>query len=79
MFKKKFFSRLYKFIIYKIFKLIYGEIYSIIKPDDNAEINEKKITIERNNYKIFFCSNSTLYTDRVHDTAIILLKVHLFK
>ena len=54
MFKKKFFSRLYKFIIYKIFKLIYGEIYSIIKPDDNAEINEKKITIERNNYKIFF-------------------------
>jgi capsular polysaccharide biosynthesis protein len=71
MLKKKFFSNLYKFIIYKIFKLIYGEIYSIIKPDDNAEINEKNITIERNNYKIFFCSNSTLYTDRVHDTAII--------
>ena len=71
MLKKKYFSNLYKSIIYKIFKLFYGEIYSIIKPDDSTEIKEKNITIERNNYKIFFCSNSTLYTDRVHDAAII--------
>jgi capsular polysaccharide biosynthesis protein len=71
MLKKRYLSKLYKSIIYKIFKLFYGEIYSITKSNDSSDIKEKKIEIKKSKYKIFFCNNSTLYTDRVHDTAVI--------
>ena len=71
MFKKRYLSNLYKSIIYKIFKIYYGEINSVIKPNESSEIKEKIIEIKKSKYKIFFSNNSTLYTDRVHDVAVI--------
>ena len=71
MFYKKFFSNLYKSMIYKFFKLVYGEIDSVTTDLNHLEIIEKKIKIEKSEYKVFFCKESILYTDRVHDTAII--------
>ena len=68
---KKFFSNIYKFFIYEIFKLIYGEIKSVYKNRDTDDVNDEKIVLSENFYKIFFCKNSSLYTDTVHDLAII--------
>ena len=42
MLKKRYLSKLYKSIIYKIFKLFYGEIYSITKSNDSSDIKEKR-------------------------------------
>jgi hypothetical protein len=67
---KKKLSNLYKSIIYRIFKLIYRKINSSV--DANGEdIKLEKIKISKSEYKIYSCHKSKLYTDRVHDTAII--------
>ena len=72
MFKfKKFFSNSYKSIIYKIFKLIYGEITSVYENKKSNVVNFEKITLSKNEYKLFFCNESRLYTDTIHDLAII--------
>ncbi len=71
MFKKKYFTNLYKLAIYKIFKILYGEIKSVTIPEKESEIEKKKVNIEKSEYQVFFCKNSILYTDRIHDTAII--------
>ncbi len=67
---KKGIINLYKSIIYKLFKLIYGEINSVLKIGEEGT-HQKKIIINNNKYNIYFCNSSRLYTDRVHDTAII--------
>ena len=68
---KKFFSNFYKFIIYKIFKLIYGEIKSVYEKKESNNVNFEKISLSNNEYKLFFCNDSRLYTDTIHDLAII--------
>ena len=54
-----------------MFKILYGNINSSIKPNKENNIEVKNIKIEDINYKIYICNNSSLYTDRIHDTAII--------
>ena len=72
MFKlKKFFSNSYKSIIYTIFKLIYGEIRSVYENKESNVVDFEKITLSKNEYKLFFCKESRLYTDTIHDLAII--------
>ena len=71
MLYRKFFSNTYKNLIYRIFKFFYGKINSIIEPKDDTEIEEKKIKINSSEYKVFFCKNSSLYADRIHDAAVI--------
>ena len=68
---KKFFSNKYKLFIYRIFKLFYGKIKSVYKSGDTDDIYEEKIFLSENCYKIYFCNNSSLYTDTIHDLAII--------
>ena len=68
---KKIFSNFYKSIIYKIFKLIYGEIKSVYEKKDLNKVNFEKISLSNNEYKLFFCSESRLYTDTIHDLAVI--------
>jgi capsular polysaccharide biosynthesis protein len=68
---KKSFSNFYKFFIYKIFKLIYGKIESIYVANAREDVIEEKIILSENSYKLYHCKNSILYTDRIHDLAII--------
>ena len=71
MFKKKYFTNFYKLMVYKIFKILYGEINSVSNANKEPGIDTKEVSIEKSEYQVFFCKNSILYTDRIHDTAII--------
>ena len=53
--------------------MIHGKIEGKILADEDQRIKIKRVIKERTlNYKVFFVENGRLYTDRVHDTAIIL-------
>ena len=62
----------YRKIIQNIFKLIYGKVEVVLNPDNNKDISIIKIHIEKDRYKIFSCKKSRLYTDTIHDTAILI-------
>lgn len=71
---KKFFQSMFKIFFYTIFKLKHGKIVfdekiqSKLYKKENVFFDNKNLKLE---YSIFFSSNSRLYTDRIHDTAII--------
>ena len=69
MIKKKI-QNTYKNLLYLIFHFFYGKIEGILKLNDNKDI--KEVSFNNNHkYKIYVGKNSRLYTDTVHDTAII--------
>lgn len=70
IFKKQLVS-ISKKIIQNIFKFFYGNINSVLQPNNEKDLKIKQTIIEGTNYKVFFCKNSRLYTDTIHDTAII--------
>ena len=61
----------FKSIAHKLFKIIYGEISHIIFPKSNTDIAVENVELSKCEYQIYFCKKSRLYTDRIHDTAII--------
>jgi len=66
-------KKLYKIIIYNIFFLKYGPIKGIIDTKLNNRVEVNNVIIEKDcSYKIYSITNGRLYTDRIHDTAIIL-------
>lgn len=71
---KKFFQSIFKIFFYTLFKLKHGKIVfdekiqSKLFKEENVSFENKNITLV---YSIFFSSYSRLYTDRIHDTAII--------
>ena len=71
---KKFLQSIFKIFFYTIFKLKHGKIVfnekiqSKLYKEENVSFEDKSFTLK---YSIFFSSNSRLYTDRIHDTAII--------
>ena len=71
---KKFLQSIFKIFFYTIFKLKHGKIIfdennqPKLYEEKNVYFDNKKFTLK---YSIFFSSNSRLYTDRIHDTAII--------
>ena len=70
---KKFLQKTFKKISYSFFLKIYGNIKGSVKPDTKERIKVKNFDIEKNlNYKIYEIANGRLYTDRIHDTAIII-------
>ncbi len=70
---KKILQSSFKFFFYKLFILLYGKISNKISSEKDSRIKIDTIK-EKNNlsYKIYKIVNGRLYTDRVHDTAIIL-------
>jgi len=68
---KKSITGIYKKIIYFIFKLIYGKIQKSIDANQVPDLQIKKVLLDKNNYLIYFCDKTKLYTDRIHDTAVI--------
>ena len=71
---KKFLQSIFKIFFYTIFKLKHGKIVfnekiqSKLYKEENVSFEDKSFTLK---YSIFFSSNARLYTDRIHDTAII--------
>ena len=70
MIKKKI-TNYYKVFIQYLFKILYGKIDGVLDPKNHKEIYQEEIIIEHLKYKLFNCKNAVLYTDTIHDTAII--------
>ena len=63
----------YRNLIYKLFFILYGKIIGKVSPDNEEDIEIKKISLEKNySYKSYIIYNGRLYTDTIHDTAVIL-------
>ena len=72
---KKNLQKIFKKISYSIFLLLYGSIKHSINHKENSKIKIKTININsEKNYKVYNIENGRLYTDRIHDTAVILDK-----
>ena len=69
---KNFLQKIFKKITYYIFLRIYGEIKSSVKINSDERIKVDVTKIENLEYKTYKITNGRLYTDRIHDTAIIL-------
>lgn len=68
---KKKLQNIFKGLTYKIFKIIYGEIKDKITFNETKDVSFKKIEIDKNFYEIYYCKDSSLYTDTIHNTAIL--------
>lgn len=64
-------SEYYKKKIQNFFKYLYGEISEKILHTDNKDIIFLRTSIEKSDYDIYICKACSLYTDTIHDTAII--------
>ena len=70
---KKNLEIIFKIFFYKVFSLLHGNIKGKINCENNPRIKIEIVEKENNiKYKIFRIRNGRLYTDRIHDTAIIV-------
>ena len=70
---KKIIQNTFKFIFYKIFVLFHGKIKGKMNSDNDSRIKVETVKKDNNlQYKIFKIINGRLYTDRIHDAAIIV-------
>jgi len=59
--------------VYTIFIKFYGKINHSIKASNHDKIKTDIISKEEGiNYKVYKIEKSRLYTDRIHDTAVII-------
>ena len=66
-------KKLFKKVSYGLFFKIYGAIEGSIDHNKDDRIKVKIINKDKElNYKVYRISNGRLYTDRIHDTAVIL-------
>jgi len=71
LFIKKTLQNIFKLVSYGIFEIIYGKIKGKVNfNNDNVEIKSANFTKDIS-YKIFIANKSRLYTDTIHDTAVI--------
>ena len=68
MFKKKYFTNFYKLMVYKIFKILYGEINSVSNTNKEPGIDKKEVSIEKVNTKFFFFVKTQFYTQTEYTT-----------
>ena len=70
---KKILQKIFKKVSYYFFLKIYGKIEDSIKFDEDKRIKTNLIKFENNkNYNIYEIENARVYTDRIHNTAVIL-------
>ena len=60
---------IYKFIISKLFQIIYGKIIFLNQNDNDVKI--KEVNKEENNYKFIEINNGRIFTDYVEHVAVI--------
>ena len=70
---KKFLQKIFKIVSYEIFLKIYGKIENSIDCSKDKRIKVKIVNIDKDlSYRIFNITNGRLYTDRIHDTAVLI-------
>ena len=70
---KKFLQKIFKIISYGIFFKIYGKIEKSIDCDGDNRIKVNIINIEKDlRYRVYNIFYGRLYTDRIHDIAVML-------
>ena len=70
---KKFLQKLFKIISYSIFSKIYGKIEKSININSDERIKVKVVNEGKDlSYKIYNILGGRLYTDRIHDTAVLI-------
>ena len=70
---KKFLQKLFKIISYGIFFKIYGKIEKTVDVNSDERIKVKIVNAEKDlSYRVYNILGGRLYTDRIHDTAILL-------
>ena len=70
---KKKIQNTFKIIFYKAYLLLYGKINGKINFKNDSRVKTKIVEKENNlKYRVFNIENGRLYTDRVHDAAVIL-------
>ena len=60
---------IYKFIISKLFQIIYGKIIFLNQNDNDVKI--KEVNKEENNYKFIEINNGRIFTDYIENVAVI--------
>jgi len=69
----KFLQKMFKTLFYFLFTKIYGKIEKSIEAIEDNRIKIKIVSIKENlKYKIYKITDGRLYTDRIHDTAVML-------
>ena len=70
---KKILQKIFKKISYFLFFKIYGKIEHSIKTDNDRRIQVESVNIDKDfTYKVYKITSGRLYTDRIHDTAVML-------
>jgi capsular polysaccharide biosynthesis protein len=69
-FKKKL-QNIFKKVLYSVFKIFYGSIYGVISKKIE-KLNISSVALENRTYLIYEAKKARLYTDTIHDTAIII-------
>ena len=70
---RKFLQKIFKIISYRLFIKIYGKIEKSISYSSDDRIKVEVANIEKDlSYKVYKITGGKLYTDRIHDTAVIL-------
>ena len=70
---RKFLQKIFKIISYGLFIKIYGKIEKSISYSSDDRIKVEAANIEKDlSYKVYKITGGKLYTDRIHDTAVIL-------
>ena len=70
---KKFLQKIFKVVSYEIFFKIYGKVEKSINCSKDKRIEVKILNIDKDlKYRVFNIDDGRLYTDRIHDTAILL-------
>ena len=72
MIKKKL-QKIFKNFFYGVFLKIYGKIEKSIDCSEDKRIEVKKVNIDKDlTYRVYNISDGRLYTDRIHDTAVLI-------
>ena len=72
---KKFLKKIFKTISYGIFIKIYGKIEKSIDSNSDNRIKVEPINIDEDlKYNVYNISNGRIYTDRIHDVAVLIDK-----
>ena len=70
---KQFLQKVFKIISYNFFFIIYGKIKKPLESSGDNRIRTETLNIEKDlRYKIYKITGGKLYTNRIHDTAVIL-------
>ena len=70
---RKFLKKIFKIISYEFFFKIYGKIEESIESTSDDRIKVEAVNIEKDlRYKVYTITGGKLYTDRIHNTAVII-------